>query len=295
MHTKRKGIILAGGAGTRLHPATLSVSKQLLPVYDKPMVYYPLSALMLAGIREVLVISTPRDTPAFAELLGDGSAWGMHLEYSVQPSPDGLAQAFLIGADFVRGSPSALVLGDNIFYGHEFQRLLRSANERAEGATVFAYAVNAPERYGVVEFDSGRRVLSLEEKPKVPKSRYAVTGLYFYDQQVVELAQQVRPSARGELEITDLNRLYLERQKLSVEIMGRGYAWLDTGTHESLLEAGHFISTIEKRQGLKVACPEEIAWRQGWIDDQGLQRCAAALGKSSYGQYVRGLLETRVF
>ncbi len=295
MHAKRKGIILAGGAGTRLHPATLSVSKQLLPVYDKPMVYYPLSALMLAGIREILVISTPRDTPAFADLLGDGSAWGMHLEYKVQPSPDGLAQAFLIGADFVRGGPSALVLGDNIFYGHDLQRLLRSASDRARGATVFAYAVNDPERYGVVEFDAARRVLSLEEKPKAPRSRYAVTGLYFYDQRVVELAKQVRPSARGELEITDLNRLYLEQQELSVEIMGRGYAWLDTGTHESLLEAGHFISTIEKRQGLKVACPEEIAWRQGWIDDQGLQRCAAALGKSSYGQYVRGLLETRVF
>ncbi len=292
---KRRGIILAGGAGTRLHPATLSVSKQVLPVYDKPMIYYPLSALMLAGIRDVLVISTPRDTSCFHELLGDGSAWGMHFEYKVQPSPDGLAQAFILGADFVRGGPSALVLGDNIFYGHEFQQLLRSATERADGATVFAYLVNDPERYGVVEFDGKRRVLSLEEKPARPKSRYAVTGLYFYDEQVVELARQVRPSARGELEITDLNRLYLDLGKLSVEIMGRGYAWLDTGTHESLLEAGQFISTIEKRQGLKISCPEEIAWRQGWIDDRALERCAAALGKSSYGAYVRSLLETKVF
>jgi glucose-1-phosphate thymidylyltransferase len=295
MTTERKGIILAGGAGTRLHPATLSVSKQLLPVYDKPMIYYPLSVLMLAGIREVLVISTPRDTPAFASLLGDGSAWGMRLEYKVQPSPDGLAQAFTLGADFVRGSPSTLVLGDNIFYGHELQRLLRSASERREGASVFAYLVNDPERYGVVEFDADQRVLSLEEKPARPRSRYAVTGLYFYDEQVVELVKQVRPSARGELEITDLNRLYLEQQKLSVEIMGRGYAWLDTGTHDSLLDASAFIATIEKRQGLKVACPEEVAWRQGWIDDRGLQRCADALGKSTYGQYVRALLETRVF
>jgi glucose-1-phosphate thymidylyltransferase len=295
MTITRRGIILAGGAGTRLHPATLSISKQLLPVYDKPMVYYPLSTLMLAGIREVLVISTPRDTPAFAALLGDGSAWGMHFEYVVQPSPDGLAQAFTLGAEFVRGGPSALVLGDNIYYGHEFQQLLRSASERQDGATVFAYLVNDPERYGVVEFDAGRRVLSLEEKPSRPKSRYAVTGLYFYDQQVVELARRLRPSPRGELEITDLNKLYLAQGKLSVEIMGRGYAWLDTGTHESLLEAGHFISTIERRQGLKVACPEEIAWRQGWIDDGGLERCAAALGKSSYGDYVRSLLETRVF
>jgi glucose-1-phosphate thymidylyltransferase len=295
MAITRKGIILAGGAGTRLHPATLSVSKQLLPVYDKPMIYYPLSVLMLAGIRDVLVISTPRDTSAFAALLGDGSAWGMHLEYKVQPSPDGLAQAFILGADFVKGSPSALVLGDNIFYGHELQRLLRSANERPEGATVFAYLVNDPERYGVVEFDASRRVLSLEEKPAKPRSRYAVTGLYFYDEAVVELARQVRPSARGELEITDLNRLYLERKNLAVEIMGRGYAWLDTGTHDSLLDAGAFIATIEKRQGLKVACPEEIAWRQGWIDDRGLQRCAEALGKSTYGLYVRALLETKVF
>ncbi len=292
---RRKGIILAGGAGTRLHPATLSISKQLLPVYDKPMIYYPLSVLMLAGIRDVLVISTPRDTRSFAELLGDGSAWGMRFEYKVQPSPDGLAQAFLLGAEFVHGGPSALVLGDNIFYGHDLPQLLRSADERPEGATVFAYLVNDPERYGVVEFDADRRVLSLEEKPAKPKSRYAVTGLYFYDEQVVELARTVKPSARGELEITDLNRLYLEKRSLAVEIMGRGYAWLDTGTHDSLLDAGAFIATIEKRQGLKVACPEEIAWRQGWIDDRGLQRCAEKLGKSTYGLYVRALLETKVF
>jgi glucose-1-phosphate thymidylyltransferase len=295
MTTKRKGIILAGGAGTRLYPATLSVSKQLLPIYDKPMIYYPLSALMLAGIRDVLVISTPQDTPRFQQLLGDGAPWGMRLEYKVQPSPDGLAQAFIIGADFVRGGPSALVLGDNIFYGHELQNVLRAADERREGSTVFAYAVNDPERYGVVEFDAKRRAVSLEEKPKQPKSRYAVTGLYFYDERVVELARTVKPSARGELEITDLNRLYLEQGKLSVEIMGRGYAWLDTGTHDSLLEAGQFIATIEKRQGLKVACPEEIAWRQGWIDDAGLERCAVALGKSSYGEYLRTLLRMKVF
>jgi glucose-1-phosphate thymidylyltransferase len=295
MATNRRGIILAGGAGTRLYPATLSVSKQLLPVYDKPMIYYPLSALMLAGIREILVISTPQDTPRFAQLLGDGASWGMRFEYVVQPSPDGLAQAFILGADFVRGRPSALVLGDNIFYGHELQEALRAADERRDRATVFAYAVTDPQRYGVVEFDERRRAVSLEEKPARPKSRYAVTGLYFYDAEVVELARQVRPSARGELEITDLNRLYLERGRLDVEIMGRGYAWLDTGTHESLLDAGQFIATIEKRQGLKVACPEEIAWRQRWIGDAELDRCATALGKSAYGEYVRGLLGTRVY
>ncbi len=291
----RKGIILAGGSGTRLFPATLSVSKQLLPVYDKPMVYYPLSVLMLAGIRDVLVISTPQDTPRFEQLLGDGKRWGINLQYAVQPSPDGLAQAFLIGADFVHGGPSALVLGDNIFYGHDLHRALRSADDRRSGATVFAYAVNDPERYGVVEFDPAGRVVSIEEKPRAPKSRYAVTGLYFYDENVVELARTVRPSARGELEITDLNRLYLERGALSVELMGRGFAWLDTGTHESLLDAGQFIATIEKRQGLKIACPEEVAWRNGWIDDRQLERCAGELGKSSYGQYLRSLLESKVY
>jgi glucose-1-phosphate thymidylyltransferase len=293
--SNRRGIVLAGGAGTRLYPATLSVSKQLLPVYDKPMIYYPISALMLAGIREVLVISTPEDTPRFRSLLGDGDRWGMRFEYTVQPSPDGLAQAFILGADFVKGRPSALVLGDNIFYGHELQQILRAADARRDGATVFAYAVTDPERYGVVEFDASRRAVSLEEKPAQPRSRYAVTGLYFYDEHVVELARAIRPSARGELEITDLNRFYLERERLAVEIMGRGFAWLDTGTHESLLDAGQFIATIEKRQGLKVACPEEVAWRQGWIDDAGLERCGAALGKSTYGQYVRGLLEKRIF
>jgi glucose-1-phosphate thymidylyltransferase len=293
--TRRKGIVLAGGAGTRLFPATLVVSKQLLPVYDKPMIYYPISVLMLAGIRDVLIISTPQDTPRFAHLLGDGSAWGMRLEYKVQPTPDGLAQAFIIGCEFAGNGPSALVLGDNIFYGHDLPHVLRTADERREGATVFVYAVNDPERYGVAEFDAKRRVVSIEEKPAHPKSRYAVTGLYFYDEHVVELARSLRPSARGELEITDLNRLYLEQGRLTVEIMGRGYVWLDTGTHDSLMDAGQFIATIEKRQGLKVACPEEIAWRQGWIDDRQLERCAAVLGRSSYGDYVRSLLKGRVF
>jgi glucose-1-phosphate thymidylyltransferase len=292
---QRKGIILAGGSGTRLHPATLAVSKQLLPVYDKPMVYYPLSTLMLAGIRDVLVISTPQDTPRFEALLGDGSRWGMNLSYCVQPSPDGLAQAFILGRQFVGGHPSALVLGDNIFYGHDFKPMLEAANARTGGATVFAYHVHDPERYGVVEFDRQRRAISIEEKPKAPKSNYAVTGLYFYDEQVCDIAASIAPSARGELEITEVNARYLQQGQLHVEIMGRGYAWLDTGTHDSLLEAGQFIATLEKRQGLKVACPEEIAYRAGWIDAAELERLAQPMLKNGYGQYLMQVLREKVY
>ena len=290
-----KGIVLAGGSGTRLHPVTEAISKQLLPVYDKPMIYYPLSALLLAGIRDILIISTPSDTPRFEQLLGSGERWGVRLQYAVQPSPDGLAQAFLIGREFLAGEGCCLVLGDNIFFGHEFAGLLRTAAKQTEGATVFAYPVNDPERYGVVEFDANRKAVSLEEKPKHPKSRYAVTGIYFYDSQIVGVAESVKPSARGELEITDVNRWYLERGQLTTEVLGRGMAWLDTGTHDSLLEAATFIQTIEKRQGLKVACLEEIAFRQGYIDAAQVKALAAKVAKSTYGEYLHRMLDETVF
>ncbi len=293
--TERKGIILAGGSGTRLHPATLAISKQLLPVYDKPMIYYPLTTLMLAGIRDILVISTPQDTPRFEALLGDGSQWGINLTYCVQVNPDGLAQAFILGREFVGNNPSALVLGDNIFYGHDFQKLLKRAAAQTSGATVFAYHVTDPERYGVVDFDKSQKAKSIEEKPANPKSHYAVTGLYFYDQAVCDIAADIRPSPRGELEITDVNSRYLEQGLLNVEIMGRGYAWLDTGTHDSLLEAGHYIATIEKRQGLRVACPEEISYRSGWISAEQLERLAKPLLKSGYGRYLQNLLQEEIF
>jgi glucose-1-phosphate thymidylyltransferase len=295
MSITRKGIILAGGSGTRLHPATLAISKQLLPVYDKPMVYYPLSTLMLAGIRDILLISTPQDTPRFEHLLGDGSRWGLNLSYCVQPSPDGLAQAFILGKAHVGNNPSALVLGDNIYYGHNFQGLLHNAAAQQSGASVFAYHVTDPERYGVVEFDAQHRALSIEEKPKVPKSNYAVTGLYFYDQQVCDIAASIQPSPRGELEITDVNARYLELGQLNVEIMGRGYAWLDTGTHDSLLEAGQFIATLEKRQGLKVACLEEIAYRSGWITAEQVEMLAQPMLKNGYGQYLLKVVSDKVY